>query len=403
VTIGDGTGGTAADEVVETAGAQIADGASVVVDSSGRLDLANNSDAVGSLVLLAGSVTTGTGTLTLTGDVTSGAAAGPSTIAGKLSLAAGTHAFVVADGSAAVDLDAPAQVSGSGGIAKFGGGTLRLSGANGYAGPTTIFGGTFLVNGVQSSSAVTVNGGTLGGTGTAGPLTAVGGTVSPGASPGLLGSGSVSFGAGSTFSVELNGTTVGTEYDRLAVAGAVTLGGTLSVSLGFTPSLGSIFTILSNDGADAVAGTFAGLPEGASFALGSNALQISYAGGDGNDVTLTSVPCVSPAASNPTDQVVCPGGTATFSIMAIGVGPLAYQWRHFGMPLSDGGKVSGATTPTLTITNVAVFEEGSYDCVVTGGCPPSFTTGSATLTSSDATPPAVMPPAAGTFAQTLCE
>ena len=36
-----------------------------------------------------------------------------------------------------------------------------------------------------------------------------------------------------------------------------------------------------------VSGTFAGLPEGSTVSSGGTTWQISYAGGDGNDVTLT--------------------------------------------------------------------------------------------------------------------
>ena len=43
----------------------------------------------------------------------------------------------------------------------------------------------------------------------------------------------------------------------------------------------------SNDGSDAVSGTFAGLAQGATTDIGGNAFTISYVGGDGNDVVLT--------------------------------------------------------------------------------------------------------------------
>ena len=36
--------------------------------------------------------------------------------------------------------------------------------------------------------------------------------------------------------------------------------------------------------------------------------------------------------------------------------------------LSDGGNISGVTTSTLTINNVATADEGSYDVVITGLC-----------------------------------
>ena len=62
-------------------------------------------------------------------------------------------------------------------------------------------------------------------------------------------------------------------------------GGTLS---GFVPSVGDKFTIIANDGSDAVSGKFAGLDQGDAFVFDSRAMKISYKGGDGNDVTLTA-------------------------------------------------------------------------------------------------------------------
>ena len=52
------------------------------------------------------------------------------------------------------------------------------------------------------------------------------------------------------------------------VTGAVALaGGTLTLAGAFTPVVGDTFPIIANDGADAVTGTFAGLAEGAQFAV----------------------------------------------------------------------------------------------------------------------------------------
>ncbi len=87
-----------------------------------------------------------------------------------------------------------------------------------------------------------------------------------------------------------DGTTPDTEYSQLNVAGAVNLtGAALALSGSYTPVVGDAFTIVANDASDPVAGTFAGLPEGAIIAdfLGSglNAI-ITYVGGDGNDVVL---------------------------------------------------------------------------------------------------------------------
>src|SRR5207244_11486023 len=94
-----------------------------------------------------------------------------------------------------------------------------------------------------------------------------------------------------TFLVELNGTNVGTSYDQLNVIGTVNLANcALSISLGYTPALGDVFTIIANDATDTVTGTFAALPEGARFITANTTFQITYAGGSGNDVVLTVVP-----------------------------------------------------------------------------------------------------------------
>jgi len=59
------------------------------------------------------------------------------------------------------------------------------------------------------------------------------------------------------------------------------------------------------------------------------------------------------------------GGTATFTVTAAGDAPLSYRWQKNGADLSDGGKISGATTPTLVITNCDSTDAAGYRCVVT--------------------------------------
>ena len=57
-----------------------------------------------------------------------------------------------------------------------------------------------------------------------------------------------------------------------------------------TLPLGTVFTIIDNTAATSIAGTFVNLADGSTFTVGSNTFQASYAGGDGNDLTLTVVP-----------------------------------------------------------------------------------------------------------------
>ena len=133
--------------------------------------------------------------------------------------------------------------------------------------------------------------GTLNGIGTiAGNLTNAA-TVAPGNSPGIITvNGNYSQTSTGDLNIEIGGTTVGTQYDQLIVNGTVTLNGDLNLSLinSFVPTNGNTFTIIDNDGTDAVSGTFSGLAQGATVVLGNTTFQISYAGGTGNDVVLTT-------------------------------------------------------------------------------------------------------------------
>jgi fibronectin-binding autotransporter adhesin len=168
--------------------------------------------------------------------------------------------------------------------------TLTLTGTNTYSGVTSNLAGTLLVNGILSGSPVVQvrPGSTLGGTGQVQSVSVfTSGQVSPGSSPGnLTAAGSVLLSSGA-LSIELNGLTPGTGYDRLTTGGTVTLGGTLNLSLGFTPVPGDSFTILNKTSVGPISGTFAGLAEGASFAAGGLLFQITYVGGNGNDAVLT--------------------------------------------------------------------------------------------------------------------
>lgn len=141
--------------------------------------------------------------------------------------------------------------------------------------------------GSNAAGLVNVNG-ALNGTGTlnANLGANTGGSIAPGTSPGILTvNGNVSLNAGSTFTTEVNGVTVGTQYDQLKVNGTVTINNaTLVAPFTFTPVSGTIFRLIDNDGTDPIAGTFAGLPEGGQYFIsGSTYANFSYRGGDGND------------------------------------------------------------------------------------------------------------------------
>jgi flagellar hook capping protein FlgD len=78
-------------------------------------------------------------------------------------------------------------------------------------------------------------------------------------------------------------------------------------------------------------------------------------------------------AGFPLDQTVACGGTATFTIGNPGPpGSLTYQWRYGMTPLTNNAQVSGATSPTLTVSNACTADAGYYSVVATvvGSNPP---------------------------------
>jgi T5SS/PEP-CTERM-associated repeat protein len=85
------------------------------------------------------------------------------------------------------------------------------------------------------------------------------GDLKPGNSPAAISfAGDVVFGPDSKLVIELGGTTPGTQYDQINVAGKLTMGGTLEISLinGFVPGAGQSFDFLNTG---SVAGTFSSI------------------------------------------------------------------------------------------------------------------------------------------------
>lgn len=202
-------------------------------------------------------------------------------------------------------------------------GTVRFNAVNTFIGTTSILnGGLVFVNGAIGP--VTLVNGTLAGIGTTGAVTATGGTVAPGdGGPGVLNTGNVSLTAPATLSIEINGATVGTQYDQLNVTGTVTLVNATLVLSGTGAPAGSILTIINNDGVDQVSGTFSGLPEGSQITLGGTAYQISYVGGtNANDVTLTAL--AAPAATAPI-PALSPEALLMLALCIAAIGALALR------------------------------------------------------------------------------
>ena len=66
----------------------------------------------------------------------------------------------------------------------------------------------------------------------------------------------------------------------------------------------------------------------------------------------------------PASQSVAIGAVASFNVLASGTEPLSYQWRKDGTNLSNGGNISGVTTPTLQIVSVGTNDVGSFNVAV---------------------------------------
>ncbi len=164
-------------------------------------------------------------------------------------------------------------------------GTLQLPvGSTNFSGTLRLNGGTLSANGNFA-----VAGGTLDGAGTFGANNFSGGTISPGiGGAGLMGfSSGLNLNSAVTLVIDGTGPVPGVSYDALSVTGAVLLANCnlqITAMPAFPP--GTTYTLINNDAADAVSGTFAGLPENSVITVGAQTFRIHYAAGTGNDVTL---------------------------------------------------------------------------------------------------------------------
>ena len=255
-------------------------------------------------------------------------------------------------------------MSGTGTLTKSGTGTVTLSGVNSYNGTTTVSAGTLLVTGsLNGVGAISIaSGATLGGTGSlAGAVTVgSGGKIASGIDVGTLALGNgLTIASGGTLSAEIAGSTPGTGYDQIMVTGTVNVSGaTLSATLGnFAPVAGNNFILISNDGHDAVVGTFSGLAEGSTVTLGGRNFQISYVGGDGNDISLTAANSAPVNSAVPTVTGTATVGNAltatngTWSDADGDTPTYSYQWyRADDTNGTNATSISNATSAAYTLT-----------------------------------------------------
>jgi hypothetical protein len=96
--------------------------------------------------------------------------------------------------------------------------------------------------------------------------------------------------------------------------------------------------------------------------------QLIFCGGNTPEVRWmdwSSGPSILPVTGSATAEYPCP---LSIGISANGSGTLNYQWHKNGVPIFDGGPISGTATATLTISPTGAADAGSYFCRVTDSC-----------------------------------
>jgi hypothetical protein len=96
-------------------------------------------------------------------------------------------------------------------------------------------------------------------------------------------------------------------------------------------------------------------------------LVVAHNDGTGSDMNfqnfeiLTNQAVGTPPAIGttfPLDVGVASGGGASFGVSATGTQPFTYGWTTNGVPVHDGGRISGSTTATLNIANLTANDDG---------------------------------------------
>ena len=112
------------------------------------------------------------------------------------------------------------------------------------------------------------------------------------------------------------------------------------------------------------------------------------AGGITSRAAKLTVSAVAPAISTqPADQSVAAGATATFSVVASGTAPLSYQWSK------NGSAISGATTASYSTPAAASGDNGATFQVKVSNSAGSITSRAAKLTVTAAAPTIATQPA----------
>jgi uncharacterized repeat protein (TIGR02543 family) len=173
---------------------------------------------------------------------------------------------------------------------------------------------------------------------------------------------------------------------------AIAVGGYSSF---FTTSDGTLWATGDNSGGELGDGT-ATMQRYSPVTVPGMALAGVSAGASALHTLATGLPLPPALLSQPTNQTVVVGSSASFRVGATGFAPLAYQWQW------NGTNLAGATATNYTCTSILMTNAGNYTVIVSNSVG-SVTSSVAVLTVAKATPSVtVWPTASGiTYGQTL--
>src|SRR5437870_3126371 len=130
--------------------------------------------------------------------------------------------------------------------------------------------------------------------------------------------------------------------------------------------------------------TLAGLPNGtymitpshAGYTFTPSSQSMTLNGGNITGVNFTdNAAAVAPTiTTQPANQTVTAGQTATFAVVAAGTAPLGYQWQK------NGANIAGATSASYTTATTTTADSGSTFRVVVSNSAGTVTSSAATLT-----------------------
>ena len=180
----------------------------------------------------------------------------------------------------------------------------------------------------------------------------------------------------------------------------------IAINVGSAISGAQLDATAANAVGTALAGNFAYTPASGTVmsSSGPQTLSVLFTPTDTTDYTialdLVSLQVNAAGApiftTQPTPQTVIAYGTTTFSAVATGTPTPSIQWQISTVPggstftnLSDGGGISGSSTPTLTLTNVTSASNGYLYMAVATSAGVSSNSNAVALTVTKAAAPVV--------------